>query len=90
MSEAEALDFSREAIFTMLKLGTPIMLIGLSVGLIIALLQALTQIQEMTLTFVPKILVIFLSLIVLLPFMLETMQVFMEGIADRIIGFGVG
>ena len=90
MSDAEALDFAREAIVTMLKIGVPVMMIGLAVGLVIALLQALTQIQEMTLTFVPKILVIFVSLIVLLPFMLETMRTFMEGIADRIIGLGAG
>ncbi len=90
MNEAEALDFAREAIFTMLKIGTPIMLVGLAVGIAIALLQALTQIQELTLTFVPKILVIFLAMIVLLPFMLNTLQTFMEGVADRIIGLGAG
>jgi len=90
MNEAQALDFMRDAILTLLQVTTPIMLVGLVVGLIIALFQALTSIQEMTLTFVPKILVVFMSLIVLLPFMLETMQVFMESIADRIIGLGVG
>jgi len=86
MNEAQALDYAREAIWTALKIGSPIMLIALAVGLIIALFQALTQIQELTLTFVPKILVIFLSLLVLLPYIVETMQVFMLGVADRIVG----
>ena len=90
MNEAQALDFMREAILTLLKVTAPIMLVGLVVGLIVSLFQALTSIQEMTLTFVPKILLVFFSLIILLPFMLETMQVFMEGVADKIIGLGSG
>lgn len=88
MTEVQALDFAREAIWTVLKVGMPIMLIALIVGLIIALFQALTQIQEMTLTFVPKIIVVFLSLIVFLPFILDSMQLFMQGVADRIAGLG--
>jgi len=48
----------------------------------------LTQIQEMTLAFVPKILVIFVSLLVFLPFMITTLITFTEGLADRIIGLG--
>ena len=62
------------------------MLIGLVVGLAVAIFQALTSIQEMSLTFVPKILAVFVSLIVLLPFMFETMTKYMEGIVDRIVG----
>ena len=88
MTEVQALDFAREAIWTVLKVGMPIMLIALVVGLIIALFQALTQIQEMTLTFVPKIIVVFLALLVFLPFILDSMQVFMQGVADRIAGLG--
>ncbi|MEE2688379.1 MAG: flagellar biosynthesis protein FliQ [Pseudomonadota bacterium] len=90
MNEAQALDFMREAIVTLLQVTAPIMLVGLVVGLIISLFQALTSIQEMTLTFVPKILVVFFSLIIFLPFMLETMRTFMEGVADKIIGLGSG
>ena len=88
MNEAEVLDFAREAVFTMLKVATPIMLVGLVVGLAISLFQALTTIQEMTLTFVPKILIVFTSLLVLLPYMFETMQHFMESVTDRIVGLG--
>ena len=82
------MDFAREAVFTMLKVATPIMMVGLIVGLAISLFQALTSIQEMTLTFVPKILVVFTSLLVLLPYMLDIMQRFMESVADRIVGIG--
>lgn len=86
MNEQQALDYAREAIITVLIVGSPIMLIALVVGLTIALFQALTQIQEMTLTFVPKIIVIFISLLLFLPFMIEQFQVFMLGVADRIAG----
>ncbi|MGF1461998.1 MAG: flagellar biosynthesis protein FliQ [Maricaulaceae bacterium] len=69
MTGAEVLDWARDAIWLMLLVSGPIMVIGLVVGLIIALFQALTQVQEITLTFVPKIIVIFLSLLIFLPFM---------------------
>ena len=88
MNEAQVLDFAREAVWTMLKVAGPVMLLGLMVGVVIALFQALTSIQEITLTFVPKILVVFVSLIVLMPFMFGVMQQFMESITDRIIGLG--
>ncbi len=88
MNAAEAIGIGRESVLTMLQIGAPLMLIALAVGLTISLVQALTQIQEITLTFVPKILVIFVSLIFLLPFMLATLITFTEGLADRIIGLG--
>ena len=90
MNEAQALDFMRDAIWTLIIVVAPIMLVGLVVGLIISLFQALTSIQEMTLTFVPKILLVFMSLVIFLPFMLETMRLFMEGVANKIIGLGTG
>jgi flagellar biosynthetic protein FliQ len=57
MDEAALLEVSRDAVIVVLKIGTPIMLISLIVGLVISLFQALTQIPEATLTFVPNILV---------------------------------
>ena len=60
--------------------------VALFVGLIIALFQALTQLQEMTLVFVPKIVVVFGALIFFLPFMLSTLSNYMNNLADRIIG----
>ncbi len=86
MDETQFLDFARESVLVMLTVASPVMLIGLVVGLAVAIFQALTSIQEMSLTFVPKILAVFVSLIVLLPFMFETMTKYMEGIVDRIVG----
>ncbi len=88
MSTTEVLEIARDAVFVLLKVGAPIMLIALAVGLIVSLAQALTQIQEMTLAFVPKILVIFVTLIFLMPFMLNTMMVFTQQLTGRIAGLG--
>lgn len=86
MGPADVLDVGRDAIYVMLQVAAPVMLVGLGVGLIIALFQALTQIQEMTLTFVPKIIAIFLSLLIFLPFMGQVLDGLMARIAERIIG----
>jgi flagellar biosynthetic protein FliQ len=88
MNTPEVLDIARDAIFVMLKIGAPVMLIALVIGLVISLIQALTQIQEMTLSFVPKILVMFVSLLLLLPFMISTLSTFTERLADRIVALG--
>jgi len=85
MSGPEVLDIARDAILTLILVASPIMLVGLAVGLAISLLQALTQIQEMTIAFVPKILAIFLSLLVALPFMAEKMHAQMLRLAARIV-----
>jgi flagellar biosynthetic protein FliQ len=84
MDEAALLEIARDAVIVVLKVATPIMLISLIVGLIISLFQALTQIQEATLTFVPKILVVFVSLLLLAPFMLHTLTDFTEQLMQRI------
>ncbi len=86
MTGPEVLDIAREAIFTLIIVASPVMLVGLAVGVAIALLQALTQIQEMTIAFVPKILAIFVSLIVALPFMAEKLNAEMMRIAAHIVG----
>ena len=88
MTGADVLDLARESIFTLLSVSAPIMIIGLGVGLVIAFFQALTQIQEMTLTFVPKILAIFGSLIILMPMMGASMSSLMDRITERIIAGG--
>ena len=88
MNGADVLDIAREGIWVLIKVAGPIMLVALFVGLTIALFQALTQIQEMTLTFVPKIIAIFISLFVFLPFMGETLADFMGLIMERIVNLG--
>lgn len=85
MNQTEIIDVVREAILISLQLGAPIMLIGLAVGVSIALLQALTQIQEITLVFVPKIIAIFLAIFVFFPGMASILVAFMESLADRMI-----
>ena len=85
MTPSDAMIVAREAIFVTLKLGAPAMLLALVVGLLISFFQAITQIQEATLTFVPKMIVILLSLLLLLPFMLQTLSAFTQGLMERII-----
>ena len=85
MNAADAVDLAHETIIVTLKLGAPIMLLALVIGLAIAFLQALTQIQEMTLTFVPKMFVILISLMLFLPFMLSTLTAFTESLVGRIV-----
>ncbi len=88
MEAAEAIDVARAGVVVILKLASPVMLLALVVGLSVSLFQALTQVQEMTLSFVPKILVIFTSVLVFLPFMLATLSAYMQGLTDRIAGMG--
>lgn len=88
MNETEVIDVAREAIMITIQIGAPILLVGLVVGVSIALVQALTQVQEITLVFVPKILAIFLAMFIFLPMMMKTLSVFMESLADRMIGLG--
>jgi len=90
MNEAEIVGLARQAIWLTLELGTPIMLIGLFVGLIVALFQALTQIQEMTLAFVPKIIAIFAALYALLPTYTIKMTEYMQFLSDTIIAGNLG
>jgi flagellar biosynthesis protein FliQ len=85
MNATDAIDLAHETVVVALKLGAPVMLLALVVGLAISFLQALTQIQEMTLTFVPKMLVILVSILVLLPFMIQTLTTFTQSLVSRII-----
>ena len=68
------MDVARDAIETLLIVASPLMLVGLVVGVAISLLQALTQIQETTLVFVPKILAIFIAMLIALPFMADALH----------------
>ena len=85
MNEADALDIVQYAIWTVLTACGPAVGVAMLVGVGIALVQALTQIQEMTLSFVPKILVMFVATVLLLPFMVATLSNFTERLADRIV-----
>lgn len=88
MTEAELIDIAREGILTMIVVAAPPLLTGLAVGLVVSILQTVTQIQEATLTFVPKVLLVFGSLILFLPFMLNTLNDFWKAMLDRAISGG--
>ncbi|NQV85085.1 MAG: flagellar biosynthesis protein FliQ [Rhodospirillales bacterium] len=88
MSEDAVLEIGRNGIWVVLQLSGPIMAAGLLIGLVIALFQALTTIQEMTLTFVPKIIVIFVSLLIFLPFMMTTLIEFSQNLFGLIATMG--
>jgi flagellar biosynthetic protein FliQ len=90
MNAADVMDITREALMVTLNVGAQVMIIALVVGLAISLLQALTQIQEMTLAFVPKVVIIFISLMLLMPFMLSELTGFTREIAARIASGSAG
>ena len=84
MNGAEVLDVGRDAIWLTIQLCAPVLIVGLVVGVGIGLMQALTQIQEATLIYAPKIIAIFVALLVFLPLMGALMGGFMTQIAGRI------
>jgi flagellar biosynthetic protein FliQ len=84
MNGAEVLDVGRDAIWLTVQLSAPVLIVGLVVGVAIGLFQALTQIQEATLVYAPKIVAIFISLLIFLPLMGALMSNFMVKIAARI------
>ena len=84
MTSGAILDIARDGIVVFLKVGRPLMVIALAVGLIVSLIQALTQIQEQTLVFVPKIVAVFAALLLFLPFMGDALAGYMGRVAARI------
>lgn len=84
MTPEITLEIAQMAMETLLWVMTPIMLVALVVGLVISLFQALTSIQEMTLAFVPKIILVFVALMVFLPWMSDKMTVFATELFARI------
>ncbi|WP_375176172.1 flagellar biosynthetic protein FliQ [Pseudooceanicola sp.] len=80
MNEADAYEILSQTILTVLIASAPVLAVALAVGLVIAFFQALTQIQEMTLTFVPKIAAIFAVLLLATPLIYSTVK----GLSDRV------
>lgn len=87
MTQQDVLDMLREAFTVALKLAAPILAVSLVVGLLISIFQAATQIQEATLTFVPKLIIIGLVLILLAPWMMNTIQEFVIEHFRNILNF---
>jgi flagellar biosynthesis protein FliQ len=71
MNEAVIIDITRDALYITLLISGPMLLVGLLVGLIVGVFQAITQIHEMTLTFIPKIVAVGLTMLFLMPWMLQ-------------------
>ena len=86
MTGPDVLDVARDTIYTLVLVSGPLMLVGLVVGIVVSLFQALTQIQEATLVFVPKIIAIFVALLIALPFMADLLASQMNRVAARIVG----
>jgi len=84
MTPEFVVSFAQDAIRETILISLPVLLLGLVVGLIISVFQAVTQINEMTLTFVPKILVVMLGLLFLAPWMLEHIMTFTIAVIDQI------
>ena len=85
--EQQILDIARDAVFTIIKLAAPLLGVALIVGLAVSIFQATTQIQEQTLSFVPKIIAVFLSLFIFGSWMLTTLKEFTIRIYDNILQF---
>ena len=88
MNDTDTAVLLRDGALVMLKLGGPPLLVALAVGLLVALLQAITQINEATLAFVPKVLALGVALILLGPFMASTLADYTHLLFDRIVAIG--
>ncbi len=89
MEPVTAYDIIRQTLTATLLSSAPVLVVALAVGLMIAFFQALTQIQEMTLTFVPKIAAIFITIAISLPFIFATLSQLTDRVFDLIISGGV-
>lgn len=85
MTSADVYELVRHALWTLFVMSAPLLITALVVGVVIALLQALTQVQETTLTFVPKLFVMGIALLLCLPMMGSQMSSFMDDIVDKIV-----
>nr|WP_295834358.1 flagellar biosynthesis protein FliQ [uncultured Azospirillum sp.] len=85
MNQADVLEVLRSGIWTTLLVAAPPLIAAVVVGVSISLVQALTQVQEMTLTFVPKIVAILVVTVLALPFMYGTLATYADRLSDLIV-----
>lgn len=78
-------EIGREAIYVLIVISAPVLILSLVVGLLISLFQALTQIQETTLTFVPKIVAVYFGMLLIMPYMYGKLKIFVDRIMQLII-----
>ena len=86
MDEMTVLTIGREAIRTALLVGAPILLVGMAVGLVVSVLQVATSIQDVTVTFIPKILAVFVATLFTLHWMMRLMIEFTQRVFAMIAG----
>lgn len=89
MNQQEVIEVVRQALLVVITVAGPIMAVSIIVGVGISIFQSLTQIQEQTLTFVPKLLAMVVALVFFAPYMMSHMSTFTEGIMDKIIAVGM-
>ena len=88
MDEAALIDLARTTLITALMIVTPAPLVGMTVGLLMSLFQTITSLQEQTLAIVPKIIAVVITLLIMLPWILSTLQDFARGLFERLPEFG--
>jgi flagellar biosynthetic protein FliQ len=88
MTEADLVALMRDSMLVVLKLAGPLLAAGLVVGVLVSLLQAVTQVHEATLAFIPKLLALGVALALLAPFMVATLTTYAHGLFDRIVAIG--
>ena len=88
MTDSDLAVLIRESMMVVLKLGGPLLAVGLIVGVLVSVLQAITQVHEATLAFIPKVLALAVTLGLLAPFMLATLTGYAHLLFDRIIALG--
>jgi flagellar biosynthetic protein FliQ len=89
MIDGDLAVFAHDALLVMLKVAGPILLVGLAVGLLVSMLQALTQINESTLVFIPKLLAVCATIAVLGGFMMQTLGDYARNVFDQLITIGL-
>ncbi len=88
MNEAVVLGLARQSLLVALEIGAPILGVSLVVGIVVSLIQAVTQVNEMTLTFVPKLIGVFVAMLIFGPWMMETLLDFSAGLFANMASYG--
>jgi flagellar biosynthetic protein FliQ len=88
VNEAVVLGLARQALLVALEIGAPILGVSLVVGIVVSILQAVTQVNEMTLTFVPKLIGVFVAMLIFGPWMMETLLDFSAGLFANMAMYG--
>ena len=84
MNPQDAIDIGRDALLTAMLIGAPVLIVGIAVGLLIGLIQALTQIQDQTIAFVPKIIAMAMTVGLCLPWLIERMIEYSQDVITNI------